>query len=258
MSKILQSAKLSFCFIVYLVAYIVRYPGKFPVATIVILLLLKSRYQEDFIKKSGLCIVKKDIVRFFLIFGFFYIMAFSVINSILRDHHIFAVLLYPALIIFELTFQVLNEEIMLRAIALQALSDKLKSPIVATCISSLVFSFLHLLLYSYSSEVFLDPLTLFNLFLFGVLSSSLYFKTGNIACSYAIHLAWNLNRFGRTHFSLTQLDYIREGVTFNFIEGSWGLFFLGVFLLLGYLGVAYRMPNIVIKARKYEGALTQN
>ena len=118
-------------------------------------------------------------------------------------------------------FQVLNEEMVLRALLLGVLLKKCKTRWTRLSASSgvaLVFSLLHLALYWLKDGIILSDWTLLNLFLFGAWANAMWLATSHIGWGFAVHLAWNLTRFGGDF--LAGGHVVPEAQTFNLIEGS--------------------------------------
>ncbi len=131
--------------------------------------------------------------------------------------------------------QVLNEEIVFRALLLRAvihLCGRRKiAVLLASILCALVFSVGHFLLYYFNeipaNQSVLQPLTLLNLFLFGLACSWAFIKSGSIAFPLALHAAWNIPRFGSFFYS--NGSFVYDGPIFNVLEGTWDVTFLIAF-----------------------------
>jgi membrane protease YdiL (CAAX protease family) len=136
-------------------------------------------------------------------------------------------------------FQCLNEEIVFRALLLSALFKKFPYRFTVSVTAALVFTGLHWFLYAFNevAAVQLTPLTLFNLFFFGMVCNAFYLRYQHIGFGFALHAGWNLTRFTRYYYSglKPSAPAISEGMSFNLIEGSW---FLSALILMVYLFIS--------------------
>ncbi len=115
-------------------------------------------------------------------------------------------------------FQVLNEEMLFRAVLLRELGRTGASAWKLSLGSALFFVISHLLFYWLKDGIWLQPLALWNLFVFSVACNSLFLHCGHIGYGYAIHVGWNLTRFGGDFFRNSAL--LPEGAAFNALESS--------------------------------------
>ena len=84
----------------------------------------------------------------------------------------------------------LSEELTFRGLLLQTGIDKGLTPMKATIVSAALFSLVHLVDWSLASLT--GAITLFILFLFGILLAQLRIRTGNLAASIFVHAGFNL------------------------------------------------------------------
>jgi membrane protease YdiL (CAAX protease family) len=117
-----------------------------------------------------------------------------------------------------LGFQVLNEEIMLRAVLLQLFFTRFRSRIKVSIIVAIFFALLHFAFYFLAQGAILSLSALTSLFVFFLIFNLIYYWTGHIWFGVAFHLAWNLTRF--THYFYWHGKRLEEGALFNYIEGS--------------------------------------
>jgi hypothetical protein len=116
-------------------------------------------------------------------------------------------------------FQVLNEEVVLRALILPLILLKLRNRLVTAALIGALFAALHVLLYRYLPvEAPLTRVAILNLFLFGFACNWLFLRWHHIWFSTSIHLAWNLSRFGKD-FRHIGGGPVGEAWSFNVIEG---------------------------------------
>lgn len=129
-----------------------------------------------------------------------------------------------------LLFQVLNEEILLRALLLGWLKRKLRSERLIMLVTTAVFAGLHILLYLFLADVSLAPGPLLTLLIYCLIANLLFLRSGHIAFAFALHAGWNLNRFTAVYVDGSQR--LSEAQTFNAIEGKLWPWMLGLWLLL--------------------------
>lgn len=135
-------------------------------------------------------------------------------------------------------FQVLNDEIVLRAACLTLLLRIVPYPKTVAIATAVLFSVGHHLVYRMNG-VSIDWPAMVSLFSFGAIANLLFVRFGHIGYGVALHYAWNLYRFN----SVYRLDGfpLSEGMTFNYVEGNtWVVASSTVALVLTYLGCARR------------------
>ncbi len=122
-------------------------------------------------------------------------------------------------------FQTLCEELVFRSLLLSAIARITNKPFYILVLPALFFSVLHQVLYGFlmvgPNRGWLDLSTLATLFFFGFSCNCLFWQRHSIWRPWAIHCAWNLNRFGS--YIVDKLDIERripEYVTFNLLEGT--------------------------------------
>lgn len=115
-------------------------------------------------------------------------------------------------------FQVLNEEMLFRAVLLRELGRTGASAWKLSLGSAIFFALSHILFYWLKDGIWLQPVALWNLLVFSVACNSLFLHYGHIGYGYAIHVGWNLTRFGGDFFRGSTL--LSEGTAFNVLEGS--------------------------------------
>lgn len=131
-------------------------------------------------------------------------------------------------------FQVLNDEMVMRAALLTVVLRAYPHPRVAIPVLAAVFSAAHRLAYATDgSEIHLAALT--SLFAFGVIGNTLFVRFGHIGYGTAAHYAWNFFRFN-TRYSVDGRT-LRQGETFDYIEGSSAVLALSTVLMLAVVAI---------------------
>jgi hypothetical protein len=123
---------------------------------------------------------------------------------------------YPANQVHQF-FQVLNDEMLLRAALITVVLRAVPHPKIVTIVLALLFSIGHHLVYRLSS-IEIDWPAMVTLFSFGAIANTLFVGYRHIGYGFALHYAWNFFRFNTT-YSLNGVR-LNEGVTFNYIEGN--------------------------------------
>ena len=120
-------------------------------------------------------------------------------------------------------FYILNEEIVLGAILLFAMVNKIKiRPIVASIGLAVFFALIHFVFYMwiFKDRGIIGVSTLTTLFLIGFVRNSLIFQTGHIGYSWALHFGWIVIMFGSMHIDLNSNLRVTEPERFNLYLGS--------------------------------------
>lgn len=205
---------------IFVAPYVYDARGKFAFGFAGILICLYFLFRKRAVALSGLMVSRKQLFVASLIFAAFASFSHWLIHSASSRFGLTAVPYDQLDWRLSPIFQVLNEEIVTRALLLGFVAKFIPYRLIVSIFAAAIFTALHYLLYRFNlhSSVSLFPLTLLNLFLFGVLCNSLFLKWRHIWFCYAIHLGWNLSRFTR--------DFVKgetpipEGMTFNIFEGQ--------------------------------------
>lgn len=116
-------------------------------------------------------------------------------------------------------FQALNEEIVLRAVLIAALASVIKNRFLLAAIPAFLFAILHFVFYGFLNQTWLILPSFITLLCFGIIANYLFIRFGHIWYGFALHLAWNLQRFNGD--ILLGGQKLSEAQTFILIEGSW-------------------------------------
>ena len=118
-------------------------------------------------------------------------------------------------------FQALNEEMVLRALLLTWLSRHVSRRTALCVLAAAVFALAHGVYYGLvAREAVLSVTAMMSLFLFGFAGNLIFLESGSIVASYAMHVAWNINRFGQDwRISASGLP-MPEGLGFSLVEGN--------------------------------------
>jgi membrane protease YdiL (CAAX protease family) len=104
-----------------------------------------------------------------------------------------------------------------------------------------VFVALHFVLYRFGPpHAALSVQALATLLLAGLAFNELFLATGSIAIPFAIHLGWNLTRFGNDWIEQRSSDPLPQGTDFNLIEGNSRVIALAMALALVALTARFR------------------
>ena len=138
-------------------------------------------------------------------------------------------------------FQVLNEEMLLRAVLLYAVSRLLSNSLVSSLLVGALFSLLHFTLHGFFDAHWLALSTIFSLFAFATISNYVFLCTGHIGYTFAFHTGWNLARFtnGEMYNSQT-FESLNQPQSFDALEGSATIAAINCIVLSLVLIYAYR------------------
>jgi len=114
-------------------------------------------------------------------------------------------------------FQVLNDELLMRAALLTVVLRAWPQPRAVILVVAALFSLAHAAFYGLGG-IAIEPSTLLTLFAFGMIGNTLFVRFGHIGYGLALHYAWNFHRFNTRYY----LDGrgLWEGQSFNYIEGD--------------------------------------
>jgi membrane protease YdiL (CAAX protease family) len=206
---------------------------KFAGTTTLIVLLWRWARPEDFTADLGIRVRRTDLmlaISTLLVVG---IGAGLLIPVILRQHGYVPGHTNPLWMFLALPFQTLNEEMVLRALLLTVLANILKIRILLSIGLAGLFALVHLVLYRFGpphSALSFQALTV--VFLVGFAFNEFFQATGSIAIPWAIHLGWNLTRFGRDWIGQGTAGTLEQGRDFNLVEGNPWVILLAVALVL--------------------------
>lgn len=221
---------------------------QFLTSTILILTLCRFYYGQEFLTYIGLKASKKDCFKTFFLVLFLSITAYFIVIGILSSEKYedyFLRFSHPLDYILITPFQTLNEEIVFRALLLGALGRWGIKDRWLILVPAIAFSLLHWVMYRYnlleSNRGTLTPIALLTILCFGIAANALYLHFKNILYPWAIHCAWNLNRFGHEIYDRKAPETeIQEYLTFNIFEGSPSVLFISTVLASFSLWIFFR------------------
>jgi hypothetical protein len=185
--------------------------------TLVILLVGVLTHGRDALELFGLRIPRRQLVFAVVLFAtllplFSYLLTEFVVNEPLTaERHV-----YPLNQTHQF-FQVLNDEILVRAALLTLVLRAFPHPKTVIVGLALLFALGHHLVYQVSSTEIQWTATV-TLFSFGAIADTLFVRYSHIGYGFALHYAWNFFRFNTTYF--LDGEPLTEAATFNYIEGS--------------------------------------
>lgn len=190
----------------------------------------------DAMKTLGLSMNRRDVLQSFALFGAALLAARYVLTDFVGTFLMVDRELMTSWQVHQF-FQVFNDELVMRAALLTVLIRLMRHRVAAIVLLAGVFALLHYVFYGVDGMV-IQPATLLSLFSFGVIGNTLFVRFGHIGYSLALHYAWNFYRFNTRYY----LDgwRLREGDSFNYIEGNTWVVAVSVALMVGVLG-AYVM-----------------
>lgn len=239
---------LAYVIVVFLSPYSLDFWWKFVPATTLILLAWRWARPHAYLNDLGLRAQKRDFfIGICVATAVFFIASYSV-NRVVSGagYHAQTSDLGSRLVPI---FQALNEEMILRSLLLLGLSRGLGSERLASYTSASVFAAFHYVFCRFGSQhIELEPSALVTLFLFSLAGNRLFLHSRHIWFSYAIHVGWNLVRFG-PDFVTSDGTRLREANGFNLIEGSPVVMVMALFLVI--------LANFVPRRRHNELFTTQ-
>ena len=186
-------------------------------STAVILALGALIYGEGTLAFFGLRMSHRDLLRSILLFILgLLVFRFLILPAITSEALTVSLNHYPLGYVHQF-FQVLNDEMILRAACLTLILRVSPYPKTVVITTAVLFSVGHHLVYRMNGVV-IDWPALVSLFSFGAITNLLFVRFGHIGYGVALHYAWNFYRFN----SVYRLDGLplSEGVTFKYVEGN--------------------------------------
>lgn len=138
---------------------------------------------------------------------------------------------------YHIAFYTLNEEIIMGAILIYILKEKMKFKSIHIAIGlALFFSVIHFVFYKwiFIFRCNIHFIALTTLFFVGVLRNILILSTGHIGYSWGLHFGWMLIMFGFYHYFYDTQMGLTEPERFNIYLGSYEM--LGISILLALSG----------------------
>ncbi len=223
----------------YLAPYYSTLTWRFPIGTLGVLSACGLVFTGQLLEKSGLRISRRDAGISAALFFMVYLVARRLIPWSIQEISVNSAFVMDRFN-WQLGlqfFQVLNDEIVLRAVLLGALFYALREKLLTSIIAAFLFSLAHAAYYYSGAEpVQLAPLVLLNLFLFSLVCNWTFFTFKHIGFAIALHAGWNLFRFSGHLIDFSTHQPVSEGQTFNLIESS-----LGLTLLIGTVLLALQL-----------------
>lgn len=229
--------------IAFLVPYNLDTWWKFFAASAAMLVIGRWLWREGTLRVLGLAIPKRELVISGILTVLFAILVrVLVLNVCTANHIVFDTSMYHWGWKVNPIAQVLNEEIVFRALLLAGLVRFFRNPMLAATLSAVAFAAAHWVLYSTMNGISLPATTLTTLFAFGMASSLLFLRFGHIGYSCALHLGWNLTKLEGTFIneSVQPPHWLHEGEGFVLIEGAPSITALSLVLFAICLWLWYR------------------
>lgn len=195
---------------------------KYALASMVTLYLFKKSYPEDFKLRLGIQFKKSHIpwaIAVLVAFAWgteWFIQSTLEESSIIKESPVILGLWF-----LQPFFQSLNEEMILRSLFLQWLDEKLssRSQWLTNLFMATLFTLLHFLFCKLLFKTDMNVLAGVILFLGTILMNMIYFKTGNILFTWAIHMGINFSFFGGEYLTQAGMK-LNDAEKFNLIYSS--------------------------------------
>lgn len=204
------------------------------VGTVLILFFSYLLWNKAFLKQTGLGLTYVTVIKSITLALFITFCSFLVMRHIAGRLDIM-IKFSGWRNYFHDIFYTLNEEIVLGAVLLFYLTDRLKiRPFIASALLAVIFALIHYVFYRW---IFLDRgiigiSTLATLFFVGFVRNSLILLTGHIGYSWALHFGWMAVMFGSYHFDMVNEKTLGELDKFNIYLGSLEMLMIS-FILAG-------------------------
>lgn len=223
MREVLHSVFLGLAAGLCLLAYLLPYfylPGVWWRAipsTVVILSLGALVYGEGTLVFFGLQMSRRQLILSVLLFILGLLVFRYIVLPVVTGADLSASVNDYALGYVHQFFQVLNDEMILRAACLTLLLRIVPYPKTVVIATAVLFSVGHHLVYRMNG-ILIDWPALVSLFAFGAITNVLFVRFGHIGYGVALHYAWNFYRFNSVY--VLDGQPLSEGMTFNYVEGN--------------------------------------
>lgn len=202
------------------------------VETILIIFISFLIWNKDFLKRTGLQLDFKTVIKSVILAVFISICSLLIIKYLARQNNI-RILFTNWREYFHDIFYILNEEIVVGALLLFALVNKGKiKPIIASIGLAFIFSLIHFIFYKWLmiERGIIGVPALFTLFCVGLIRNNLILQTGHIGYSWALHFGWMVIMFGSWHVYADTNLRVTEPVRFNTYLGSMEMLLISTIL----------------------------
>jgi membrane protease YdiL (CAAX protease family) len=234
LKKSLPTWVLIICLAILLITpYTLNLWWKFLPSLFLMVLLLQSQF-SDYRVRLGLISTRRLVICSFFMFSVTWAAAVIIVPKCMRLH---GIELYQSSdwhlgwAIMPIT-QSLGEELVLRALLLNALLPMIKSRTTVVVTSAVIFAVWHMVFFPFAQNVWLSLPTVATLFMFGLATNVIFVITRSIALPLAFHAGWNLVQFGGEYRSAVTFQSVSEGEVFNAVQGSGLVFSLAAGLVL--------------------------
>jgi len=228
---------LAACFI----PYFAQSRWRFMAGTAVIVGVMGVFRRSSFVDELGLRFTRREFNLTMLFAAFCVFGADVVIEQVLGAHGLSRLPrdAHPMWVVRSV-FQVMNEEMVFRALLLGAALKLITRRWVAALLCAALFALAHGVLYALLGRNALTLLTVVSLFCFGWALNNLFLHFRTIGVPLAIHVGWNLSRFGWLHRDDATGTVLSQGETFNRIEGSGEVVALSLILV----GLSFALSRV--------------
>ncbi len=212
--------------------------------SIIIILLSRKAWPENWVNWLGLKFNKKSIALSIILLPVIIIASYLVILQISAIENISyrSWLADPDILGYIHSFsQTLNEEMILGALLLNALRKYFSKlhPLWIALSAAAVFALLHYPFYAWivfgehSGEITI--VAILTLFTIGVVRNNLILQTGHIGYAWALHLGFNIVFFRGDFYDLAKNIFLNQPERFNLILGSYIMLIIGIIILIASL-----------------------
>jgi hypothetical protein len=192
------------------------------VGSLLILIFSYLIWNKDFLKHIGLQLDLKTIAKSIILVIVVTICALLIMKYIANKHNV-QIRFTNWRDYYHDIFYILNEEMVIGAILLFALVNRIKiKPIIASVGLAVFFALIHFAFYKwiFNERGIIGISTLTSLLLVGFVRNSLIFQTGHIGYSWALHVGWMIVMFGSMHLDSNTGLRVTEPERFNLYLGS--------------------------------------
>ncbi len=207
--------------------------SRYPLPDLLIVGIVIARWRGNALERLGLAVGLRDGLASIALLGVGLVATGFLVDAIANDAGLELSGHRP----FFSATQVFHQELVLRGLLLGALSRRMGSRLGLAIGVAMAFAALHPLNAWWQAGIVLPLETSISLFLFGFATNWVFLRSGHIGLSFAMHAAWNLQRFAANYRDVSTGRPLSEAQSFALIEGSGLAVLAGLLLVAVVIGI---------------------
>ncbi len=224
---------------------------KFAIATVVILLCYRKISPDSYRKILGIELNSSQVLKSLGLLIFIALGSAPLLDNLVNGSGVSRTPIpLFSMWFFQPVFQALNEELITRGAAFYFLKRFMKREWVMSLLVTVLFVAYHVWFFWIHESVLFSWITIFSLFFATLAMNNVFFHTGNIGITYAIHAGWNYQKFGAEYRHLHNGNTLLDGEKFNLVEGTLPILLISVTLYFVTLYLRRQWHRAILAGRK--------